>query len=455
MVPAAKKGHGFGLLFEMGCGKTLTSIAIAGAAYQMGKIDRALIIAPTSVVAVWPKELQGFANFKYTASVLLGDKKKRLKELESLQKFPFKALKVAVINYESVWREGIFEALQEYDADLIICDESQRIKTHDAQQAKAIHKLGDQARYKLILSGTPVQNNAMDIFSQYRFLDPTVFGDNFYRFRGRYAIMGGFNRKQVVAYKDLDDLIKKEHSIAFRVTKEEAIDLPEQTFITRSIEMNRKERDLYDRIRIDSYAELDGGGQITATTVLTKLLRLQQLTGGFLVDDSGEKPRLVSRSKLDALADIIQDYVADAGKKLVIFARFLAEVHEIETLCQKILPSGKEAVAIYGEIKKEDRGEVIRRFQEDPDVMIFIGQIDTAGTGITLTAASTCVYYSKTYNYATYEQSLSRIHRIGQKNRCTYIDLVIEKTVDEMITKALAKKEDIAKTVVDSWRDFF
>ena len=425
-MPATKKGHGFGLLFEMGCGKTLTAIAVAGAAYEMGKIDRALIIAPTSVVAVWPKELKEFADFRYTASVLLGDKKHRLKELESLKKYPFKGLKVAVINYESTWREGIFEALQDYDADLIICDESQRIKTHDAEQSKAIHKLGDQARYKLILSGTPVQNNAMDIFSQYRFLDSSVFGLNFYRFRSRYAIMGGFNRKQVVAYKDLDDLIKKEHSIAFRVTKEEAIDLPEQTFITHSIEMTRKERDLYDRIRIDSYA-----------------------------DDSGGKPTLVSKSKLDALADIIQDYVVDGDKKLVIFARFLAEVHEIIRMAEKILPAGKKAVAIYGEIKKEDRGEVVRRFQEDPDTVIFIGQIDTAGTGITLTAASTCVYYSKTYNYATYEQSLSRIHRIGQKNHCTYIDLVIEKTVDEMITKALAKKEDIAKTVVDSWREFF
>lgn len=94
------------------------------------------------------------------------------------------------------WRDGLFEKLQEYDADLIICDESQRIKTHDAEQSKAIHKLGDQARYKLILSGTPVQNDAIDIWSQYRFLDASIFGRNFYQFRNRYAIMGGFNRNR-------------------------------------------------------------------------------------------------------------------------------------------------------------------------------------------------------------------------------------------------------------------
>ena len=450
-----KTNKGFGLLFEMGCGKTLTAIAIAGAAYAAGKIERLLVVAPTSVVAVWPKELQEYAEFKYTCRTLLGDKTSRLKQLSDLEKFPFKALKVAVINYESTWRDGIFEALQEFDADMIIADESQRIKTHDAAQSKAMHQLGDQARYKLILSGTPVQNNAIDIYSQYRFLDPTVFGKNFYQFRNRYAIMGGFNRRQIVGYKDMDDLIRREHSIAFRITKEEAIDLPEQTFEVRHIQMDKKLADLYQRIKRDSYAEIETGGQITATTVLTKLLRLQQLAGGFLVTDDATKPQLVSTAKLETLSDIVQDYVVDGGKKLVIFARFVPEVKAIIDLMKKVLPDRKKAVSIYGEIKKEDRGDIVQQFQTDPDTVVFVGQIDTAGTGVTLTAADTCVYYSKNFNYAAYEQSLSRIHRIGQRNTCTYIDLVMEKTVDEMINRALAKKEDIAKTVVDNWRDLF
>ena len=447
-------GKGFGLLFEMGCGKTLTAIAVAGAGYQMGKVAKVLIVAPTSVCAVWPKEFQEYADFRYTIRTLLGDKVKRIKELDDLDPFP--ALKVAVINYESTWREGIFERLMAYDADLIIADESQRIKTHDADQSKALHKLGDRARYKMILSGTPVQNDAIDIFSQYRFLDPTVFGLNFYPFRSRYAVMGGFNRKKIVGYRDLDQLIKKEHSIAYRVTKEEAIDLPEQTFENRYITLNRKERGLYDQLRRSSVAELEGGGTITTTTVLTRLLRLQQFTGGFLVEDDADRPQLVSRGKLNALADILQDYVVDGRKKLVIFARFIPEVMEIIKLSESILgKTHKKTVAIYGEIKKESRGDIVRQFQEDPDTMVFVGQIDTAGTGITLTAADTCVYYSVNFNYATYSQSLSRIHRIGQRNRCTYIHLVTEKTVDDMILSALAKKEDLAKTVVDTWREYF
>lgn len=421
----------------------------------MGYIEKVLIIAPTSVVAVWPKEFKEFAEFKYTCKTLLGAKEERIKALDDLMQFPFKAMKVAVINYESTWREGIKEKLQEFDADLIICDESQRIKTHDAAQSKAVHELGDQARYKLILSGTPVQNNAIDIFSQYRFLDSSVFGKNFYAFKNKYAIMGGFNRKQIIGYKDLDGLIKKEHSIAFRITKDEAIDLPEQTFEVRKIAFDKKDRELYDRIKRDSYADLDGGDHITATTVLTKLLRLQQLTGGFLLQDDSETPVLVNKAKLNALADIIEDYVIGSEKKLVIFARFIPEVKAIIEMVDKLLPKNKKQVAIYGDIKKELRGGLVKQFQEDPDTMVFVGQIDTAGTGITLTGADTCVYYSKNYNYATYSQSLSRIHRIGQRNVCTYIDLEVEKTVDEMINKALSKKEDMAKTVVDNWRDYF
>lgn len=443
---------GFGFLFEMGCGKTLTSIAVMGAAYQMGAIHKVLIVAPTSVCAVWPKDIKAYADFKTKVNVLFGDKTKRLKELEELKKYPFRCLKVAVINYESTWREGVFEALMEWSPDMIIADESQRIKTHDAAQSKAMHQLGDIAKYKLILSGTPVQNNAIDIYSQYRFMDPTVFGTNFYAFRNRYAIMGGFNKKQIVGYKDLDQLIRKEHSIAYRVTKAECLDLPEQTFLTRYIQLEGKDKQLYDRIRKDSFAELESGGVVTAPTVLTKLLRLQQFTGGFIQADEAAKPEYVFDGKLKALEDILDDYVIDAGRKLVIFCRFRAEIDII----QRLLDSKKiRYQSIYGDIKISDRGAIVDDFQTNPETKVILCQIDTAGLGITLTAADTCVYYSVNFNYAAYSQSLARIHRIGQRNACTYIHLVVEKTIDEDVLTALSKKEDLAKMIVDDWRTFF
>ena len=443
---------GFGFLYEMGCGKTLTAIATMGAAYQMGAIKKVLIVAPTSVCSVWPKEFDEYADFKYNVAVLLGEKQKRLATLRSLDAFPFKALRVAVINYESTWREGLYEALQEWAPDMVIADESQRIKEPSAKQSKALHRLGDLAKYKLILSGTPIQNNAIDLFSQYRFLDPTVFGTNFYAFRSRYAIMGGFDRRQIVGYKDLDKLIQKEHSIAYRVTKDEALDLPEQTFLNRYIPLEGAAKNLYDRIKRDSFAELENGGQITAPTVLTKLLRLQQFTGGFIQADEGTRSELVFKGKIDALGDILDDYVIDAGKKLVIFCRFRPEIDLIgEALKKRRI----KYAAIFGDIKIEDRGPIVADFQNNPETKVFLAQIDTAGLGITLTAADTCVYYSVNFNYAAYSQSLARIHRIGQRNACTYIHLVVEKSIDETVLKALARKEDLAKTVVDDWRQYF
>jgi len=422
----------------------------------MGKVKRVLIVAPTSVCTVWPMELAQHAAYPYIVRTLLGTKTQRLKALHDLDQYPYRGLKIAVLNYESVWRDNIFDALVHYDADLIICDESQRIKTHNTAQSKAMHQLGDRARYKLILSGTPVQNEAVDIWSQYRFLNPAVFGDNFYTFRSRYCVMGGYGQKQIVDYKNLDTLIRKEYSIAYRVTKAEALDLPEQTFDSRYIPLDKQERSLYDRLRRDSYAELENGGTITATTVLTKLLRLQQFTGGFLAVDNAPHPQLVSRGKLEALEDILHDYVVEGQKKLVVFARFLAEIQSIEALCQKVLgKAGMQSVSIYGDIPKEERGSIVQQFQTDSAIKVIVGQIDTMGTGLTLTAADTCVYYSTTWNYATYIQSLSRIHRIGQRNTCHYIHLVAQNTIDEHILQTLAKKEDLAKTVVDSWRTYF
>ena len=449
-LDAKTPGGGFGELFEMGCGKTLTTIAVAGALYNLGKIDRVLVVAPTSVCSVWPHDLNQFATFPWEARVLLGDKKKRLKALNELENWPFKALRIAVINYESTHREGIFEALAAYKPDLIVCDESQRIKNPSAAQSKALHKLGDAAPFRMILSGTPVQNNAVDLYSQYRFLDPAVYGANFYAFKNRYCIMGGYGQHQIVGYRNMDELVEKEHSVAYRVTKEECLDLPQQTFINRYVQFTDAEQAIYEQLRKSSFLELETGENVTATTILTMYLRLMQLTGGFLTADESTRPKQVNTAKLDALADIVDDYVVDAGKKLVIFARFRAEIAAIENLLRlRKIQYG----SIYGDVLMEERGKIVEDFQTNPDTKVFVAQIQTAGLGITLHAASTAVFYSYDYNYANYAQALARIHRIGQRLPVTYIHLVVDGSIDEKILVALENKEDMAKTVVDSWRE--
>ena len=449
---SSKPSAGFGLLFEMGCGKTLTAIAIMGALYCQHKIT--LVVAPSSVCSVWPHDLAAFAAFPYEVRVLLGEKKQRLEALHSLTDYPNTAnrLLVAVINYEATHREGIFEALEGYAADLIICDESQRIKNPRAAQSRAVQMLGDRAACRLILSGTPVQNSAIDLYSQYRFLDPGVFGANFYAFRNRYCQMGGYGGHEVVGYQHMDELTRKEHSIALRVTKAECLDLPGQTFVRRYVQLEPAARRLYAQIARASCAELENGEHVTASIVLTKLLRLMQLTGGFVQADGGDRPRPAGSAKLDALADILEDYVQEAGQKLVVFARFRPE---IAAICQLLEQRGIRYGRIDGEVPMDQRGAIVETFQQDPGVKVFVAQIQTAGLGITLHAASAAVFYSLDFNYANYAQALARIHRIGQAQPVTYIHLLAEHTVDDQVLDALERKEDLARTIVDGWKNYF
>lgn len=448
----AQRNGGFGLLFEMGCGKTLTAIAIMGSLYLAGALRRALIVAPSSVCAVWPKEFLEKADFPAYVRVLEGSQSQRVKTIDESANKRIRGVCVMCINYESVWRTEIINRLQQWQPDMVVADESQRIKSPQAKQSRAMHKLSDQAKYRLILSGTPVQNNAQDLWSQYRFLDKEVFGTNFYTFRSRYAIMGGYEGRQIVGYKNMDELIKKEFSIASRVTKQQALDLPEQTFENRYVRLSVGEREIYNQIKRAGAAEIEGAAKVEAANVLSKLLRLQQIAGGFLKADGEDRPRQIGHGKLDAIADILEDYVIDGGHKLVIFARFLPELDAVERLTRS---KKIEYVRLDGSVDMRLRGEIVRRFQEDMPVKVFLGQLDTVGLGITLTAADTAVYYSLNFNFASYSQSLSRIHRIGQTNKCTYIHLLAENTVDEKILSALAGKEDLAKRIVDSWRDYF
>ena len=451
---ASKPSAGFGLLFEMGCGKTLTAIAIMGALYLQHRITRVLVVAPSSVCSVWPHDLAAFAAFPYEVRVLLGEKKQRLEALRSLTTYPDTAnrLLIAVINYEATHREGIFEALEGYAAGLVICDESQRIKNPKAAQSRAVQMLGDRAAYRLILSGTPVQNSAVDLYSQYRFLDPSVFGANFNAFRNRYCQMGGYGGHEVVGFRHMDELVRKEHAIALRVTKAECLDLPAQTFVRRYVELEPAARRLYDQIARASCAELESGGRVTAPIVLTRLLRLMQLTGGFVQPDGGDRAQQAGSAKLDALADILEDYVQEAGQKLVVFARFRPESAAI---CRLLEGRGIRYGRIDGEVPMDQRGAVVEEFQSDPAVKVFVAQIQTAGLGITLHAASAAVFYSLDFNYANYAQALARIHRIGQDRPVTYIHLLAGQTVDERVLDALERKEDLARTIVDGWKDYF
>ena len=438
-----RKSKSVAILAEMGTGKTLISIGIAGELYLKGKINKALIVAPLSITKVWEEEFEKFADFEYQLKVLEGSTEKKRIELNEL--FGTK-LQVAVVNYESCWR--MEQDIAKWKPDMIICDESSKIKNHQAKQSKALHRLGKISKHNIILTGTPVTNNPLDFYSQYKFLDESIFGTSYFAFRARYAVMGGYGQHQVVGYKNLQELTEKAHSIAFRITKKEALDLPEQVDVIRKIELEPNAQSTYNQVQRDSYAELEHG-EIMTTNVLTKLLRLSQITGGFVKDEFNGFVEQVSEAKLNALQEIVEECM-DANKKLVVFARFIPEIDAIEKMLKRY---GIKYALIRGDVK--DRAGEVDKFQNDEDCKVFIGQLQTTGMGLTLTAADTAVFYSLSYNYADYEQAKARIHRIGQKNNCTYIHLIADKTIDEKVLDALKSKKNIAELVVDNWKSLF
>lgn len=425
---------------DMGTGKTITTIAVAGTLFENGSISRMLVVSPKSIVTVWEQEFEKFAAYPYTAAVLDGDSGKKA---DTIRHMNGSGLQVVIVNYESCWR--LESEIVRWEPELIVCDESSKIKNPQAKCSKALHRLGRLSRFNLILTGTPITNSPLDFFSQYKFLDESIFGGSFYSFRGKYAILGGFQNHQIVGYKHLNELVEKAHSIAYRIRIEEAVELPEFVEEIRPVKLERKAQQIYDGIDKESYAELMGG-EVLARNVLTRLLRLSQVTGGFIRDDINGIVEAVSHAKLEALEDIL-DSCMDEGKKLVVFARFVPEIDAISTMLRK---KGIGYALIKGDVT--DRAEQVERFQTDPDTRVFIGQLQTTGMGLTLTAASVCVYYSLDFSFANYEQSRARIRRIGQTKRGVYIHLVCKDTIDETVMAALKKKANVASLLVDDYK---
>lgn len=456
-------GSGYGYFFEMGCGKSLTAVATAGQLYLEEKIKSVLVVAPLSVIPVWPREFKDYAGFPFSVTVL--DDSSRKKKTDKLRAAGETAgLQVVAINYESCWR--LEDALLAFGFDMVIADEGQRIKDPLSKQSKALHRLGDAARFKLDLTGTPVSNSPLDYFSQYRFMDRNIFGDSWYAFRNHYAFMGqgtnhatGKTYSQVVGYRNLGELVSKVHAIAYRVTKVQALDLPEQLDETLYATFEPKAAKAYRDLVNYSITELDNLPAVTTQHVITQLLRLSQICGGFIKldtegyesDPNAGKLLPISTAKIKLFTELLSDLMAVEGKKVVVFARFTAEIELLKAAIEKQV--GEEHYRVIdGSVPKTIRGAYVEDFQKTPEIRVFLAQIQTAGLGITLTAADTTIYYSTDFSYAAYEQSRARTHRIGQKNNCTYVHLVIKDTVDEKILDALKQKKSIADLCVDNYK---
>jgi SNF2 family DNA or RNA helicase len=436
-----QKSEGMAYLMEMGTGKTVTAIASMGCMYEEGLVRRVLIVAPLSILPVWEDEIRKYAAFQNTVTILTGNMDHKRMQLKHLSR---NGLQIVIVNYESM-RKLVAE-LKHYDADMIIADEGHRLKDRRTAQSEAMHELGDRARYKLLLTGTPVTNHEIDIWSEYRFLDPHVFGLSFYEFRSMYFVMGGYGYHTPIFLKsELPEYTERLHSIAYRCRKEDCLDLPEITETIRRVDLEPEARKLYDLVREDAYAGLSKA-RISAPNVLTRLLRLSQITGGYVTDDDGII-QTVSRAKLAALEDIVDAATAE-GQKLVVMAHFTPELDAIEGML-------KRKKICYSVLRgsTQNRGKEVARFQNDPKCTVFVGQIQAAGEGISLTAASTMIFYSVDYSMVHFEQAKARIHRSGQTKPCSYIYLCCRNTVDQRVLKALREKKDLAQMLIDDYRE--
>jgi SNF2 family DNA or RNA helicase len=330
---------------------------------------------------------------------------------------------------------------------MMVVDESTVIKNSTALRTKSITKLGNLARYRVIMTGSPITNSPEDLYSQCNFLNHELLGfSSIYTFRARYCQLqrlsfGGRSFNKVTGYKNLEELNYKLQKFSYRVLKKDALDLPPQVWVKRIVPMTTEQLDAYMQMKRTALVQLKEE-TLTTTSVLAQLIRLHQIVCGHMATDDG-KVLSLPNNRIKELLAILEEH----GDKAIIWANYRHDIQEIEKTLSKKYGSGS-VVTYYGDTPQNVRQEYIERFQTDPETKFFIGQPMTGGRGITLTAASLSIFYSNNYDLEIREQAEARNHRIGTANKVTYIDLVSQGTVDEKIIYALRNKINLATSVL-------
>ena len=443
----------FAYFMEMGTGKSKVLLDNIAMLYDRGKINGALIVAPKGVYKNWydseiPTHLPDHVQNKAVLWQSLIGQKQKLK-LNSLFKVEID-LHILIMNVEAFsTKKGVEFAtkfLTSHNA-LFAIDESTTIKNPGAKRTKNILKLSKEGKYRRILTGSPVTKSPLDLYTQCHFLDSYLLDhSSYYTFRTRYAIMrtanfSGRSVQLVVGYHNLEELTEKLKAFSYRVLKDDCLDLPPKTFMKRTIQLTAEQNKVYQQMKQMALAEMNGK-MITTATALTQLMRLHQITcGHFKADDDSIQE--IKNNRITELMDVLEEVEG----KAVIWAHYRHDIATIVREIEKKYPMS--VVTYYGDTSTENRQKAITKMQ-DPEskVRFLVGTPQTGGYGITLTGASTMIYYSNGYDLEKRQQSEARIDRIGQEKPMTYIDILAEDTVDERIVKALRKKVNIATQIM-------
>ena len=447
----------YALFMEMGTGKSKVLVDNIAMLYDRGAIKGALIVAPKGVYKNWdqiefPVHLPDHVEHTKVLWEPTITKKKQA-ELDTL--FDDKGdLKILIMNVEAFSTTKGLDFARSFlnifvGRALIGIDESTTIKNPTAKRTKNILKLADLAKYRRILTGSPVTKSPLDLFSQCEFLDPYHLGHaSYYSFRARYANMvkrnfGGRQVQLVVSYRRLDELADILDKFSYRVLKEDCLDLPEKVFTKRLVELTPEQDKAYKQMKQMALAMLDNGEVMTTVNVMTQLMRLHQITCGHFKADDGTTTAL-KNNRIDALMQLLEE----TEGKVIIWANYREDIKNIVAALKKAYGEAS-TVEYHGGVDATLRQDNIAQFQQvKGPTRFFVGNAQTGGYGITLTAANTVIYYSNNYDLEKRLQSEDRAHRIGQTGSVLYIDLIVEKSIDEKIVKALRTKVNIANEIM-------
>ncbi len=450
----------YALFWEMGCGKTKPTIDTAAHLWQEGEIDGLLVVAPNNVHRNWVEEelpihLPDEVAERSRSLFLQASRSKTMRgkrEVERLLKYT-DGLAILAVNYETFTskrgKDLVWDFLKPKKGRVLyVVDEGHKIKTPGAKRTRSIIASGKYANYRRDLTGTPVANRPFDVYSQVRFLDRDFWKQRhlpkFSVFKSHFGVWEkGFNGKtnrafeSLLAYQRLDELHDMIQTISHRLLKEDVLDLPPKSYSRITFSLSPEQKRAYNEFREHCILFLESGEEVTATQALVKLLRLQQIACGYVGTDEGNLVLLPGKNaRLETLAALCEDI----PHKAIIWVRFRKDADEI---CARL---GAGAVRYDGAVPDGQRAANKEAFQRG-DAQFFVGNPAAGGTGLTLHAARTVVYYSNSFNLTDRLQSEDRAHRIGQEHPVQYIDLIGEDTVDEHIVKRLVEKLDVASAV--------
>jgi SNF2 family DNA or RNA helicase len=441
----------FAYFMEMGTGKSKVLLDNIAMLYDKGKINGALIIAPKGVYKIWHDEqIPDHLPEHIEKKIGLWQSNPDAKDMKQLFESSHD-LHILIMNVEafSTKKGKTFAAkFLSCHQSMMAIDESTTIKNPTAIRSKTIVDLGKHVAFKRILTGSPVTKSPLDLYNQCFFLDPWLLNQqSYYAFRTRYAIckkinVNGRQIEIVAGYRNLGELSEQLKPFSFRCLKDDCLDLPEKTYMKRVIQLTEEQQKVYDQMKKLALAELNG--KLTTTVnAITQIMRLHQITCGHFKSDDGSTQTLKS-NRLDQLLDVLSEMEG----KAVIWAHYRYDIEVIVGAIKKEY-GDKSVVTYFGDTSTDDRQKAIKAIQ-DPNspVRFIVGTPQTGGYGITLTGASTMIYYSNGYDLEKRQQSEARIDRIGQMKNMTYIDIIAEKTIDEKIVAALRNKVNIASQVM-------